>query len=359
MKKLPYNPQITTDQHFVPSHFLSAWCCDGMLWVSNRDFKLFSQKPENVAKERGIYSLEYMTADEFMTSFSGIRNLAKGLDPALLKMIMDGMVSNLLYREICDGQLSREEFNRIISFIDENSLCSAAEVSLLKLVWIIYETGEVPSDIKHFCKKHFVEGIEPFATKVEQNAYPLIESLRSGDLSFLGDLEKRESLFLYISLQMFRVRKFTNIAEHYGLIDSKTLKLSRIILVARTLDFLMRNWSNEEFRIVDNTTSLEFITGDNPICNLDAHDKPKYLDLYFPISSDKAIFLCEKDRVLLYPEMRKMTTHYVHSLNREIAAGSSFQVFAKSRETLLSGGYRPSFDFKSKSNNVMPSTARD
>ena len=346
MKKLSYNPQITKDQHFVPSHFLGAWCCDGMLWVSNRDFKLFPQKPENVAKERGIYSLEYMTADEFMTSFSDIINLTRGLDPALLKTIMDGMVSNLLYREICDGQFSREEFSRIISFIVEKNLCSDAEVSLLKLVWTIYETGNVPNDIKHFCKKHFVEGIEPFATNVEQIAYPLIEALRFGDSSFLDDPDKRESLFLYISLQMFRVRKFTDIADHYRLIDSKTLKLSRIILVARTLDFLMRNWSNEEFCIVDNTTDLEFITGDDPISNLDAHERPKFLDLYFPISPNKAIFICTKDRVDLYPEMRKITTQYVHELNRKIAADSVFQVFAKNRETLHSGGYKPSFDQK-------------
>ena len=287
-----------------------------------------------------------MTVDEFVTTFSDIKNLAKGLNPELVKIIMDGMVSDLLYREICDGQFSREEFSRIISFVVEKDVCSGTGVSLLKLVWTIYETGEVPSDIKHFCKKHFVEGIEPFATKVEQVAYPLIESLRFGDSSFLNDSEKRESLFLYISLQMFRVRRFTDISERYGLIDSRTLKLSRIILVARTLEFLMRNWSDEEFCVADNTTELEFITGDNPICNLDTHDKPKYLDLYFPISPSKAIFICTKDRVSLYPEMRKITTQYVHELNRKIAAESTFQVFAKTRETLHHGGYKPSFNLE-------------
>lgn len=344
MKRFSYNPQITENQHFVPSHFLGAWCCDGILWVSNRDFKIFPQKPENVAKGRRIYSLEYMTAEEFIASFSGITNLAKGINPILLKMIMDGMVSNLLYREICDGQFSREEFSRIMSFIVEKSLCSDTEALLLKLVWAIYETGNVPNDIKYFCEKHFIEGLEPFATRVEQNAYPLIEALRFGDSSFLGDSEKRESLFLYISLQMFRIRKFTDIAEHYGPIDSKTLKLSRIIFVAKTLEFLMRNWSNEEFCIVDNTTDLEFITGDNPISNLDAQERPKFLDLYFPISPSKAIFICAKDRAALYPEMRGITTRYVHELNRKIADDSSFQVFAKSRETLYLGGYKPSFE---------------
>lgn len=346
MKKFSYNPQITKDQHFVPSHFLGAWCCDGVLWVSNRDFRLFPQKPGNVAKARGIYSLEYMTADEFMTSFSDIANLAKGLDPELVKMIVDGMVSNLLYREICDGWFSREEFGRILSFVVEKDICSDTEVSFLKLAWIIYEAGEVPSDIKHLFKKHFVEGIEPFVTKVEQSAYPLIEALRFGDSSFLDDSEKRESLFLYISLQMFRIRKFTDIAEHYGPINSKSLKLSRIIFVAQTLEILMRNWSTEEFCIVDNTTDLEFITGDTPISNLDAHGRPKFLDLYFPISPSKAIFICAKDRVAFYPEMRRITTQYVHELNRKIASDSTYQVFAKKRETLHFGGYKPSFEQK-------------
>lgn len=344
MKKLAYNPQITLNQHFVPSHFLDAWSNNGVLWVATRDFKLFRQKPQNVAKAKGIYSMDHMTAEEFIAAFSDIANLAKGLNKKLLDLIMDSMVSNLLYKEISEGQLTYEEFNRIISFIVERNLCTDTEVSLLRFVWIIYESGNVPDDVKQFCEKHFVEGIEPFATRVEQIAYPLIESLRRGESSFLDDPEKREALFLYIALQIFRVRKFTDIVEYYGLINPKTLKLSRIILVARTLGFFMKNWSNEEFCIIDNTTGLEFITGDNPICNLDAHDKPKYVDLYFPISPTKAVFICNKDRVVLYPEIRQMTIQYVHELNRKISAGCTSQVFAKNRETLYFGGYKPLFD---------------
>ena len=54
MRKLIYNPQITINQHFVPSNFLSAWCSDGMLWVSNKNFKLFQQKLQNVAKSNAL-----------------------------------------------------------------------------------------------------------------------------------------------------------------------------------------------------------------------------------------------------------------------------------------------------------------
>ena len=191
MLKLSYNPQITINQHFVPSHFLTAWCSDGMLWVSNKDFKLFQQKPHNVAKSKGIYSSEYMTADEFIANFSKVADLAKKINPELFRLIMDGMVSNLLYREICDGHLTRNDFNRIVSFIEERGLCSNTEVTLLRLIWAIYENGCVPEDIKHFCEKHFVEGIEPFVTRVEQIAYPLIEMLRCGESTFLADPEKR------------------------------------------------------------------------------------------------------------------------------------------------------------------------
>ena len=142
---------------------------------------------------------------------------------------------------------------------------------------------------------------------------------------------------------MFRVKKFTDVAEHFGAINPKTLKLSRPILVAYAVNYLMKNWDYEEFCVSDNSTDLEFITGDNPICNLDSHDKNKNLDLFFPISPYKAIFMCKKDRALLYPEMRRMTTQYAHELNRKISAGCTSQVFANKRETLYFGGYKPSF----------------
>ena len=344
MKKLPYNPQITVNQHFVPRYFLTAWCDNDLLWVANREFRIFQQKPQNVAKSKGIYSLEHMTVDEFITSFSYIADLAKGINLSLRRLIMDGMVSNLLYHEISNGQLTRNDFNRIISFIVEKGLCSETEIGLLKIVWAVHEGGCVSDDIRHFFKKHFLEGSEPFITSVEQVSYPLIENLRSGDLTFLDDPEKRETLFLYIAVQMFRIEKFSDVAAHFGIIDPKTLKLARPILMAYAANTLVRTWGNEEFCVVDNSTDLGFITGDNPICNLDVHDKIKYLDLYFPISPSKAVFVCNKDRVLLYPEMRRMTIQYVHELNRKIASDSTFQVFASKRDTLVFGGYRPSFD---------------
>ena len=106
----------------------------------------------------------------------------------------------------------------------------------------------------------------------------------------------------------------------------------------------MRNWGNEEFLLVENSTDLEFITGDNPICNLDAHDKSKFLDLYFPISPSKAVFICDKDRVMLYPEMNRPTIQDVHNLNRKICGNSISQVFAKNRDTLHFGGYKPTLN---------------
>ena len=46
-------------------------------------------------------------------------------------------------------------------------------------------------------------------------------------------------------------------------------------------------------------------------------------------------------------EDEELATQYVHELNRKISAGCSFQVFAKKRDTLYFGGYKPPFDPKS------------
>lgn len=346
MDKLPYNPQITKNHHFVPSRFLEAWCNEGMLWVSVRDDKPFRQKPQNVAKVKGLYSQERMSAAEFILNFSDVVTLAKGLNPELVKIIMDSLVSNLLHDGIIKGHYTSEEFDLILSYIANSGLCSKEEALFLELVWKIYQCGNVPYEIQQFFEKHFVEGLEPFVTAVEQLAYPLIDMLRCGESCFTNDSEKREILFLYIAVQMFRIRKFVDMAECYGDINHKALKLSRPILMARTVNYLMQEWDNAMFGVVENETDLEFITGDNPICNMYAYEKVKYLDLYFPISPTKAIFMCKKDRASLYPEMCHMTNQYVHFLNQKLAGGSSDQVFASKRDTLEFGGYKPSFDVK-------------
>lgn len=344
MDKLRYNPQITANQHYVPSHFLEAWCNDGMLWGATRDARLFRQKPQNVAKAKGIYSQERMSADEFIANFSDVVSVAKGVNPELVKIIMDSLVSNLLHEGIIKGHYSSKEFDRILSYIVNSGLCSKDEILFLELVWKIYQCGNVPYEIKRFFEKHFIEGLEPFVTAVEQLAYPLIDMLRRGESDFIYDSEKREILFLYIAVQMFRIRKFVDMAECYGEINHKALKLSRPILMARTVNYLIQQWDNAKFMVVENKTELEFITGDNPICNMYAYDRIKYLDLYFPISPNRAIFMCKKYRASLYPEMCHMTTQYVHFLNQKLAGGSSDQVFASKRDTLEFGGYKPSFD---------------
>lgn len=342
--KLSYNPQITEQQHYVPSHFLSAWCNNGLLWVSNKDGKLFQQKPKNVAKDKGIYSLEAMTADEFIESFSDIITLRQGINPYLFQLIMDNTVSNLLFKEIINGQISGDDYDKIISFIVKENLCSQAQINLLSLMKKIHDIGVIPKEIEHFCIKHFIEGIEPFITNVEHLGFPLIEKLRNNDSSFLRSSYERECFLLYVGLQVFRVLKFTNLAEKFGQIKPKTLKLTRPIFVAYIVNYLQVNWNEFIFNIVDNTTELEFITGDNPICNLDNNVRTRYLDLYFPISPTKAVFICNKDRLSLFPEMRCMTLQYVHELNQNMSLGCTNQVFACKYDTLHYGRYKPTFD---------------
>ena len=88
--------------------------------------------------------------------------------------------------------------------------------------------------------------------------------------------------------------------------------------------------------LVENTTDLPFITGDQPLVNLhgsDGEKSPATLSWYYPISPRLALFLTEVDEGPTYTTAG-LTSAQVSDLNARIAAASHRQLFGPSRELL-------------------------
>jgi hypothetical protein len=87
--------------------------------------------------------------------------------------------------------------------------------------------------------------------------------------------------------------------------------------------------------LVENSTDLAFITGDQPIVNLhgDGKKPPATLSWYYPISPRLALLLPEVDEGPAV-STASLTSAQVSDLNARMVAASHRQVFAHSRSAL-------------------------
>jgi hypothetical protein len=86
-------------------------------------------------------------------------------------------------------------------------------------------------------------------------------------------------------------------------------------------------------QLLENKSSVPFITGDQPIINLKSKNgqSPDQLSFYYPISPKLAIFLSDMDD----PPMNPIIGEYeATELNKKIKDASYLQVFGDSKESL-------------------------
>jgi hypothetical protein len=87
--------------------------------------------------------------------------------------------------------------------------------------------------------------------------------------------------------------------------------------------------------LVENSTDLAFITGDQPIINLHGggEKSPATLSWYYPISPRVALLLPAVDEDPIV-STTSLTSAQVRHLNARMVAASQRQVFAQSRSAL-------------------------
>ena len=104
---------------------------------------------------------------------------------------------------------------------------------------------------------------------------------------------------------------------------------------------MMQHRDEDELTLIENATALPFITGDQPLLNLLAqNDNPRHLDLFFPISPNRAFFYAAKGRLEnCYHWLKELGEREVHCLNESLCKNCSQFVFATSEEVLSIGGY--------------------
>lgn len=336
--------EATQGQHYVPNHFLKEWQCHGSaMWIRDAE-GTHRKSSDDVAKESKIYAFEDVTVDELMVMLPVLREAAKTSQLSVANAFVDMAISTTILYEVAYNKIQVSDVFRLAKTAKDKGLLGDAILSTIEMMGVLKALGEDVNYLKRGLRRRYVEGYEPVMCEVESAAFPILDAIRNGDCSFKCDSEKVADFARYLAFQMLRTRKFTTLIKVRPELTGKVMRLLRPIYAEMTARGIFRDWGKTIFMVVENKTELEFITGDQPLANLAQHKKPKYFDLYFPISPRKAIFMCDKGRESLYPELSALTVKDVHALNQKICEECVFQVYASEEMILKVGGYRAQYD---------------
>lgn len=181
---------------------------------------------------------------------------------------------------------------------------------------------------------------EKFHAAVESEFAPHLAKLRLGDATPLSDDDAAMQFCHFIALQWVRTARVRK-AVLGG--DSR-YDYSRMWGVASHITAANFGWTlfslrdRNPLQLIANETGVPFITGDQPVINLQAmpggSEQPEFLSLYYPISPQYAVFSDDfRHPVALSGSLTD--PQGVHDLNRRMVLSVERQAYASTRECLV------------------------
>ena len=281
------------NQHYVWRHYLKAWAKDNDLVWCLREGKLFPSNTRNIMAKRDFYKLERISrnAEEYFDCWITTQN-----SPNMQK-------------------IHRRYFN-----LFKNTASVANEIQ---------QSDAATKDRKAQMQTLLIELEERVHGEIERSVQPLMADMQQGNFGFIRDAYHAYRFFTYLGVQEFRTQKAREIVMDSlkslpSDLDFRCLHhifgLCLGINVGYSL-FLDRKRLKIHMLTPSSGT---FITGDQPIVNLDRHEKMDIDDiaLYYPLGPYRAVLFSFENVKLKHLEM---PCSVVDRLN-EVMAYSSHQI---------------------------------
>jgi hypothetical protein len=286
-------------QHHVWQHYLKAWSTDGQLYCLMNG-RIFPTGTMTIAVERYFYKIGKLTA----------------ADIALIRfLVIDVEGLHPLTRK------NHEDFLRMVT------------------APAMFEGQTM--DLDDLIDTFRTNALEDYHAAIEASFLPLLERALRKDISFYSDQQSCITLFHFLASQHMRTKgikvKTIEILKRKDGLDASRIWGILSHMFATNIGmgvFLQRE--TRELVLVENTTDLAFITGDQPLVNLNGGDgtkSPAMLSWYYPLSPRLALLLTEVGQEPTFTTA-SLTSAQVSDLNSKIVAASHSQVFAQSRESL-------------------------
>lgn len=298
--------------HYVWRYYLKAWTTNKKIWCC-REGEIFNPNTMGIAQKRDFYKLKELTTQD-------IHIINKFFIEPTDEVFHEG------------SKMWVELFSWIHSVKNDLSERDAENVDVDNYI----------DEIIH----NFEEDIHG---RIEQNSKKYLDLILNEDVSFFETKKGCIDFSYFIAVQLVRTEKMKSAVVH-NMNAIKNMKyqfrteiiwnvVSHILATNMSLSIYFHTVSANPFRMVllKNTSNLEFITGDQPVINLESRDTPEppiETELYYPVSPKLAILITKKAFYKNTGEVN-INADQVSYYNKAIIENSKNQIFASKKTTLV------------------------
>lgn len=308
-----------TKHHYVWAHYLRDWTIDGTkIWYVTKKSNIACDSVRGVGLEKNFYKM----------------GILKESDKEIISLLT----------EKCDEKLKKLHWNFVDLIIEIQKMISISSPNV---------KSKLGLNLEDITQSNLFEN---YLSQQEARAIETLSDLKKRGLSCL---EKKETYY-----------EFCYFLGHQL---SRTLKMKKLLILSldqipceshirdRLRDFYERNWwfmcsfmatnisydmslnSNRKLFLLENKSSVDFITSDQPVINLNPEGSAgEHVDYYYPISPRKALLILTSGNNYFFNQ--QLNDDDVHMLNSKIARGSCNTIFGKSREIILM--YKKDFNLR-------------
>jgi Protein of unknown function (DUF4238) len=287
--------------HHVWQFYLRSWTSEGAIWCFQNG-RAFATGTARVAVEKDFYKFRKLTAaDEQMVQLMFAKS-----HPAAQRSFQS-LLNKLMYPfRMIEAIPGADEDESVARHLDEYT-----------------------SDV-----------LEELHAQVEARFIPLLKSALDADISFYND-ERCIPFLDYLTKQHMRTKGIKErVAAELKPIGDADMRRNwstlSFMLAQNVGGSLYLERKRRKLMLLKNATDTPFITGDQPVINLQAMGmQTTSITIFYPLSPTLALWLGDVDETCPFPE-EGLAREHVISLNQKVAEASYQQIFANEPAILQS-----------------------
>ena len=346
---------VVKSQHKVPRKYLAAWCnADGELFTLRKGGKVFSCGVEGVEAENYFYQFKKLSIEELGDVFRCATTAVDGImSVENVQVFLQDTAGSAFINNILSGKCSdRTEFE---SYMERACQIGAFSAEFSARAWNVWSRKNAGLELESNEVDRYVKnGGEMLMCKIENDAWPALNLAVDGLVEKINENGALKwHLAKYMVCQTMRGDKFV---ELFNKIFRRLLSgggtgciasYLRYFSAERVLRSLRQKMSEVSFRLIENTTEEEFLTGDNPVFRPASSQGGEFhlneWAFCFPVSPRRALLLMENGAESKYARFLKPSSNEVVELNRFLCDSCVSQIHATHSAILEKDVYKQRF----------------